>query len=141
MCKRCLMDKMVPEWYRWERGNVKQEVADGEYHFEDEVRIEEIKSSHDGFVEIGSGKLTQDENGFLLKGTLFNGEDFELHRSVASMYSCHIEYNYKGRGDALELCTLSDTYFVYPKTFNNVLTKLHFATEELYDKLYGKSEK
>ncbi len=135
------LDKMVPEWYRWERGNVKQEVADGEYHFEDEVRIEEIKSSHDGFVEIGSGKITQDENGFLLKGTLLNGEDFELHRSVASMYSCHIEYNYKGRGDALELCTLSDTYFVYPKTFNNVLTKLHFATEELYDKLYGKSEK
>lgn len=37
------LDKMVPEWYHWERGNVKQEVADGEYHFEDEVRIEEIK--------------------------------------------------------------------------------------------------
>ena len=48
------------------------------------------------------------------------------------MRSVHIEYDFKVRGDAIDLCTLDDTYFVFPLTARNVLTKLHFATEELH---------
>ena len=53
--------------------------------------------------------------------------------TALSMSSCHIEYDFKGRGDAIDLCTLSDTYFVFPLTAKNCLTKIHFATEELHD--------
>ena len=49
------------------------------------------------------------------------------------MHSCHIEYDYKGKGDALELCDTQRTFFVYPKTAKNILTKLHFATTALFD--------
>ena len=48
------------------------------------------------------------------------------------MRSLHIEYDFKGRGDAIDLCTLDDTYFVFPLNAKNCLTKLHFATEELH---------
>ena len=53
------------------------------------------------------------------------------------MYSCHIEYDYKKRGDAIDLATTDDTYFVFPLNSENMLTKLHLATEALYHKQTG----
>lgn len=122
----------VPDWYNWERENVRQEVAAGRYAFEDTVRLERIVSAKTGFETLGTVKLTHGTDGFRMEGTLDNGEPFAFHRSTASMMSCHIEYDFKGRGDAIDLATLHDTYFVFPLTAHNVLTKLHFATEELH---------
>lgn len=122
----------VPDWYNWERENVRQEVLEGRYAFEDTVRLERIVSARTGFEVLGTVKLTHGRDGFRMEGTLDSGEPFEFHRSTASMMSCHIEYDFKGRGDAIDLATLHDTYFVFPQTAHNVLTKLHFATEELH---------
>ncbi|MBO4262512.1 MAG: hypothetical protein J5903_01860, partial [Clostridia bacterium] len=123
----------VSDWYRWERRCVDEEVENGTYKFEDEVRVEHLKSSADGCVPVGNVKLTHDYTGFTLEGKLFDGTDFYLHRDPETMRSCHIEYNFKKRGDALELCTLKDTYFVFPLNAVNPLTKLHFATEAMYN--------
>jgi len=122
----------VPDWYRWERENVKLEVREGRYHFEDTVRVEHLDNCKIGFRAIGEMKMTHDENGFVLDGIIDDGYKFRFHRPVASMYSCHIEYDFHGRGDGIDLATLKDTYFVFPLTAKNVLTKIHFATEELY---------
>lgn len=122
----------VPDWYNWERENVRQEVAEGRYAFEDTVRLERIVSARTGFETLGTVKLTHGVEGFRMEGTLDNGEPFSFQRSTASMMSCHIEYDFKKRGDAIDLATLHDTYFVFPLTAHNVLTKLHFATEELH---------
>lgn len=122
----------VPDWYNWERENVRQEVAEGRYAFEDKARLERIVSARTGFETLGTVKLTHGVEGFRMEGTLDNGEPFSFQRSTASMMSCHIEYDFKKRGDAIDLATLHDTYFVFPLTAHNVLTKLHFATEELH---------
>lgn len=122
----------VPDWYNWERENVRQEVQEGRYAFADTVRLERIVSAKTGFEVLGTVKLTHGVDGFRMEGTLDSGEPFAFQRSVASMMSCHIEYDFKGRGDAIDLATLHDTYFVFPLTARNVLTKLHFATEELH---------
>ena len=121
----------VPDWYRWERENVRKEVCEGRYHFEDDARLERLINGKTGFKTIGKVRLIHDENGFTMKGRLAEGQTFEFNRTVASMRSLHIEYDYKRRGDAIDLCTLDDTYFVFPLTAKNCLTKLHFATEEL----------
>ncbi len=122
----------VPDWYNWERENVRKEILEGRYKFEDKARLEILVNGSKGFKPIGEVTLTHDTNGFTMKGKLDDGSDFEFNRSVASMRSCHIEYNFKKRGDAIDLATDKDTYFVFPKTATNVLTKLHFATEELH---------
>lgn len=122
----------VPDWYNWERENVRQEVAEGRYAFEDKARLERIVSARTGFETLGTVKLTHGVEGFRMEGTLDNGEPLSFQRSTASMMSCHIEYDFKKRGDAIDLATLHDTYFVFPLTAHNVLTKLHFATEELH---------
>ncbi|MDZ4197525.1 MAG: hypothetical protein U1C51_09815, partial [Candidatus Izemoplasmatales bacterium] len=62
----------------------------------------------------------------------FGSESFELRKDPLSMYSLHIEYDYLGTTDCLDLSTLDDTYYLYPLHQKNVVTKLHFAVEELY---------
>ena len=127
------------EWYNWEREKVREEVRSGNYKFEDTARLEWLECSKKGFKPLGEVKLTQDYNGFTMTGTI-DGKPFEFNRPAPSMSSCHIEYDYKGRGDAIDLCTLEDTYFVFPLTAKNCLTKLHFATEELYDYMTEKKD-
>lgn len=127
----------IPDWYRWERQNVENEVAEGKYKFEDTVRVEELKSTKAGFVPIGTAKITQDENGFTLFGTMDDGKELVVKRPPETMYSVHVEYDYLHRGDAFDLATHDDTYFLYPLTSKNVLTKLNFATEALYHKKTG----
>lgn len=48
------------------------------------------------------------------------------------MESVHIEFDYNNRGDGVDLTTLTDNFYVYFKNLKNVVTKIHFATEELY---------
>lgn len=131
---------LVSDWYRFERKQVNEEVASGKYFFEDTVRVEHLKSSAAGCVPIGEVKLTHGYDGFTLEGKLYDGSDFYLHRDPETMRSCHIEYDYKKRGGALELCTLKDTYFVFPLNKFNPLTKLHFATEAVYEYTLNKEK-
>lgn len=121
-----------PDWYRWQRQNVEQEVQSGNYCFEDEARLEHLVSSRHKFKAIGTVRLRHDYDGFTVTGTLDDGREFRLHRTPRSMMSCHIEYNFKGRGDALDLATADDTYWLFPLTARNPLTKLHFAAEAMH---------
>ena len=120
------------KWYKWEKECVKKEILEGTYHFEDDVRPEKLLGAGIGFVPMeGHYHLTHDiDEGFVLKGT---DNDFEFHRPSLQSYALHIEYNYEDRGAFLELADQKDTYFVYPLTKPQQLTKLHFAVEHIYD--------
>lgn len=126
----------VPDWYRWERENVKKEVRAGKYYFEDTVRIDELVSSRVGFETIGEARMVHDYNGITLTSDI-KGQEFYLNKPIESMASVHIEYDFKKRGvkepaDAIDIATLDNTWFVFPQTAKNPLTKIHFAVEELY---------
>jgi len=120
------------DWYRWERQNVREEVRSGKYHFEDECILGHLQSTWTGYAPAGTVKLTHDYNGFTMEGTV-HGEPFHFNRDPATMISCHIEYNYKKRGDAIDLCTSEESYFAFPQNAVNCLTKIHLATEEMHD--------
>ena len=122
----------VPDWYNWEREEVRKEVQAGTYHFEDDVRVEDYYSTKVGFVNAGEAHFVHDENGFTFTGTV-DGQPFHLNKPVSSMYSVHIEYDFLDRGDAFDIATSNTSYFMFLKTAQNYLTKLHFAQEELYD--------
>ncbi|NLB85154.1 MAG: hypothetical protein GX794_03450, partial [Acholeplasmataceae bacterium] len=72
-----------------------------------------------------------DLNGFVLTG-FEKGKPLHLVKEPLSLYGLHIEYDYFKKGDCIDLSTLNDTYYIYPKNKKNVVTKLHFAVEELY---------
>ena len=122
----------IPDWYRWEREEVRKEVQSGTYHFEDDVRVEDYYSTKVGFLDVGTAHVVHDEKGFTFTGEV-NGKPFTLNKPVSSMYSVHIEYDFLGRGDAFDVSTEETTYFMFLKNVKNYLTKMHFAQEELHD--------
>ncbi|MFA5036840.1 MAG: hypothetical protein WC479_06665 [Candidatus Izemoplasmatales bacterium] len=121
----------IKDWYEFERTNVKNQILAGTYHFEDDVYVDSLPNAK-GYIRLGTGKLIHDRSGFQLSGN-FDGEEFLLEKEPLSMYSAHVEYDYLGKGaDCIDLSTLNDTYYLYPINQKNVVTKLHFGTEELY---------
>ena len=67
-----------------------------------------------------------------------DGDPFGNDWPVPALYSCHIEYDYLGRyGDCVDLNTLEDTWYIYPKGNEFSVTKFALATEELWKKQKG----
>ena len=121
----------IPDWYEWERANVRREIESGTYFFESEVRIESLPNAK-GFVKFDEpGHLIHTMDGFTLSGT-YKNEPFSICWTSASLYSCHIEYNYKGRGDCVDLSTPDDTFYLFPVKQHFAVTKISLATEELH---------
>lgn len=121
----------VPDWYEWQRANVRAEVTDGSYGMVCEVLIDSLPDSA-GFVPMGKGTFRHDMNGIVLRGE-HNGQTFEVVKPVESLYSIHVEYNYSDRRrDCVDISTLDDTYYAYPLTPDASVTKISLAVEELY---------
>ena len=127
----------IPDWYEWERANVRDEVARGVYSSgELPVTVDTLPNAKK-FIRLGRGTLTHDMNGFACRGTDVDGDPFEMLKPVESLYSCHIEYDYLGKhGDCVDLNTLTDTWYIYPDVGEGAplfsVTKMALATEELY---------
>ena len=123
----------IPDWYEWERANVKKEVADGTYSSGVlPVTVDTLPNAKK-FIRLGEGTMVHDMRGFTVRGTDVDGDPFEMIKTVPSLYSCHIEYEYLGKhGDCVDLNTLEDTWYIYPHDCDFAVTKMALATEELY---------
>ncbi|MGI6265084.1 MAG: 1-acyl-sn-glycerol-3-phosphate acyltransferase [Acutalibacteraceae bacterium] len=121
----------IPDWYEWERQNVRGEIERGEYRFDSAVRVDALPNAR-GYIDLGAGRLVHDMDGFHLRGK-YMGEDYAVDIPAANLYSCHIEYDYLGKyGDCVDLNTPTDTLYIYPEGEDFSVTKLALATEELY---------
>lgn len=128
----------IPDWYEWERGNVRREVRAGTYGATYEAHVSALPNPK-RYIDLGKAALTHDMTGFTVKGR-YNGEEYEMKLAAASQYSVHIEYEYLGKyGDCVDLNTLDDTLYVYPEGKNFSVTKMALATEELYAFYNGKN--
>lgn len=121
----------IPDWYEWERANVRREVEAGTYSFSAPVRVMSLPNAN-GYIHIVDGMLTHGMDGFTVRGS-GNYGTFEMIKPVPSLYSCHIELNYLEKyGDCVDLNTLEDTWYCYPQDCVFSVTKIALATEELY---------
>lgn len=118
----------IPDWYEWERMNVRKEVENKTYSTQLlNVRVRSLPNAK-GFIDLGKGTMTHNMEGFTVKL-----ENEQMIKDVDSLYSCHIEYNYLNKfGDCVDLNTLDDTWYVYPEGNKFSVTKMALATEELY---------
>ena len=123
----------IPDWYEWERANVRKEVEEGTYSSGVlEVDVDTLPNAKK-FLRLGSGTLIHDMNGFKVEVKDQSGKVHTMVKDVPSMYSCHIEYQYLFKhGDCIDLNTLTDTWYIYPKGSEFAVTKMALATEELY---------
>ena len=85
------------------------------------------------FTPLGQGKVTHDPvKGFVLTG-FYRGEDYCINRRPLEVNSLHVEYDYCyiKPYDCFDISVENDSFYCYPKK-QNVVTKLAFATEEIY---------
>lgn len=128
----------IPDWFEWEREQVRKQIENGSYSFSDEVTVYSLPRCWK-FEELGLATLTHDlENGFILKGH-YRNEDYYINRTPAQTNSLHIEYDYcyLEPRDCVDISTENDSFYCYP-TKENVVTKLAFATEIIYQKATAK---
>lgn len=120
----------IPDWSNWERECVRKEIEDGTYYFEDEIRLETLPG-WTTFYQQGKGKLIQTPTETRIECT-YHGEPYTLVRSAMHMESVHIEYDYLGRGDCVDISIPEESFWCYLLHKRDALTKISFATEEMH---------
>ncbi|MBR3779080.1 MAG: 1-acyl-sn-glycerol-3-phosphate acyltransferase [Clostridia bacterium] len=130
----------VPDWFMWERDQVEAQIAAGTYSFEDEVEVFSMPRCWK-FEKLGKGKIRHTiEEGWVLEGH-YRGEDYRIQRQPIQQNALHIEYDYCyiRPEDCLDISTENDSFYCYPLTRTDVITKLAFATEILYQRAKEKA--
>lgn len=122
----------IPDWYNWEKGEVQKQIADGSYHFEDEVEVFSLPRVW-RYIPLGKAKITHDINeGFMVEG-FYRGKKWRVHRLPQQMNSLHVEYDFGPlkKFDYVDISNENDSFYCRLSNRNR-LTKLAFATEEIY---------
>ena len=122
----------IPDWFEWEREEVRGEIERGEYSFSDEVDVHSLPRCWK-FEHLGTARLTHTiDGGFTLEGH-YNGKDYRITRQPLQSNSLHVEYDFPHIKpfDCVDISTENDSFYCFP-TKQNVVTKLSLATEELY---------
>ena len=131
----------IPDWFLWEREEVKAEIENGTYSYSDEVEVYSMPGCWK-FEPLGNSRLTHDiDEDFIIEGH-YNGKDYRIQRKPVEINSLHVEYDFQHIKplDCIDISTENDSFYCYP-TKENVITKLAFATEIIYQKGIDKVRK
>ena len=117
----------IPDWYKWQRECVRQELENGTYLLDEDVDIA-VQVNLDGVCMIGEGHLTHSLEGFHLTGA--DGK-LDYKQSPVFSHTLYSDYYWYEIGDVIGIGDNEFSYFCFPKK-NVSVTKARLATEELY---------
>ena len=118
----------VPDWYAWERDQVRQELIDGTYKLDVDVKIG-MMVNLDAIYMVGDGHLTHDVNGFHLTGC--DGK-LDYAQGPLACYSLYSDYYWYEIGDMICIGNNDVLYYCFPQNCGDVVAKTRLAAEELY---------
>ena len=117
----------IPDWYKWQRDSVREEIENGTYLLDTDVDIA-VQVNLDGVCKIGSGRLTHSVDGFRLTGA--EGK-LDYHQGPIFTHTLYSDYYWYEIGDVISIGDNEFTYFCFPKE-NVSVTKSRLATEEIF---------
>ena len=118
----------IPDWYRWERREVKREIMAGVYSLDIPVDIVvSLDTKH--MYHVGTGRLRHDVTGFHL--TSDDGDINYEHKPLASYTVCS-DFNFYEIGDVISFGDAKCLYYCFPKVPGVSVAKVRLAAEELY---------
>ena len=117
----------IPDWYAWQRQQVRKELEDGTYRLEKDVDIGILVNTKALYM-VGEGKLIHDENGFRLTGC--DGK-LQYEQGPLACYSLYSDYYWYEIGDVICIGNHDALYYCFPKD-GDVVAKTRLAAEELY---------
>lgn len=118
----------IPDWYRWERECVREELKAGNYRLDVPVDIC-VMADTSAIYRVGEGRLVHTDAGFHLVGC---GGILDYRQSPAASYSLYADYYWYEVGDMICIGNADMLYYCFPKTEGDVVAKTRLAVEELY---------
>jgi len=117
----------VPDWFAWEREELREEIKRGTYQLDVPCDIAILKDAKALYM-VGTGRLKHDKNGFMLDGC-----EGKLHyeQSPGASYSVNADYYWYEIGDIVSIGTNDCLYYCFPKGCD-IVAKTRIAAEELY---------
>ena len=118
----------IPDWYRWQRQEVRKELEAGTYKLDIDVEIA-MMVNHNAIYKVGEGHLTHTTEGFHLTGC--DGK-LDYTQSPLACYSLSADYYWYEIADVICIGNHDTIYYCFPKNCGDVVAKTRLATEELY---------
>lgn len=118
----------IPDWFAWERYEVRKELEAGTYRLDVEVDIYMLVD-YKAIYKVGTGHLLHDRSGFTLTGC--DNKLFYTQNPKAS-YSLYSDYYWYEIGDMICIGDMKTLYYCFPKGNADVAAKTRLAVEELY---------
>lgn len=117
----------IPDWFSWERDEVRRELLAGDYSQSTSVDIK-IMNDFKALYSVGEGKLVHTLEGFHLRGC--DGK-LDFSQKALASHSVNADYYWYEIGDTLCIGDSKALYYCFPKD-NAPVAKLRLAAEELY---------
>lgn len=118
----------VPDWFSWQRQEIRKELESGAYSLDIQVDIAMLVN-YDALFMVGEGRLTHTVEGFRLIGC--DGKLDYTQGPVAS-HCLNADYFWYEIGDMISIGNQDVLYFCFPKNCGDVVAKTRLAAEELY---------
>lgn len=117
----------IPDWYSWQRQQVRQELENGTYKLESHVKIAMLVDTKALYM-VGEGKLVHDEKGFRLTGC--DGK-LDYTQGPLTSHTLNSDYYWYEIGDVICIGNKDALYYCFPAG-GDVVAKTRLAAEELY---------
>lgn len=118
----------IPDWYRWERECVKEEIINNKYNLDEEVEVFGLKDMKI-IYKLGPGRIIHNREGFKLVGC--NGK-LNYTQDTKYTYSLNSDLNWYELGDIISIGDSKARYYCLLKTKKDVVAKARLATEEMF---------
>lgn len=120
----------IPDWYKWQREEVRKEIDQDKYELETDVDIYMMVDTK-AIYKVGEGHLKHSTKGFVLDGC-----DGKLHyeQLPKASYSLYSDYYWYEIGDMICIGDMKTLYYCFPKGTGDIVAKARIGTEELFKK-------
>lgn len=117
----------IPDWYRWERDQVKKELEAGTYRLDVAVDIAMLVDFR-AIYKVGEGRLVHDGSGFHLTGC---GGRLDYTQKPQACYGLYADYYWYEIADTVCIGDNERLYYCFPRE-DAPVAKTRLAAEELY---------
>lgn len=118
----------IPDWYRWERDCVREEIENNTYLLDVPVDICMMVNMK-AIYRVGEGNLKHTVDGFHLTGC--DGQ-LDYRQKPSASYSLYSDYFWYEIGDVICIGDNKVLYYCFPKIEKDIVAKTRLATEEMY---------
>ncbi len=117
----------IPDWFDWQRAEVRRELEAGTYLLDTEVEIGMIVNTKALYM-VGDGRLVHNTDGFRLTGC--DGK-LVYEQKPRFSYSLNADYYWYEIGDMIGIGGHDALYYCFPKQ-DGIVVKTRLAAEELF---------